>query len=112
MTTLAHVPAGRVARIGDGPKQGGVTVPRPANTALTQLDVDAAALRRVEARRPWLVVQALLNGATLRQVAAVLGWDLDELRFAVRRWVPNLRNQGQLTEEQGAALLATVHGGG
>jgi hypothetical protein len=101
-----------VARTGEGPKRGEVNLPRPANTALTQLDVDAAALRRVEARRPWLVVQALLNGTPPRQVVAVLGWELDELRFAVRRWVPNLRNQGQLTEGQGAALLATVHGGG
>jgi hypothetical protein len=45
-------------------------------------------------------------------MVAALGWDLDELRYAVRRWVPNLRNQGQLTEGQGAALLAVSFGVG
>jgi hypothetical protein len=110
MTTLAPVPAGPAARTGEGPKQRGVKVPRPSNTALTQLGVDAAALRRVQAQRPWLVAQALLTGATPQQVVAVLEWELDELRFAVGRWVPNLRKQGQLSEGQGAVLLARVHG--
>jgi|SRR5215470_1385293 len=110
--TLVPVPAGPVARTGEGPEQGGVDLPRPTNTALTQLGVDAAALRRLEARRPWLVARALLADATPQQVVAVLGWELDELRFAVGRWVPTLRNRGQLTEGQGAALLSRVHGGG
>jgi len=66
-------------------------------------------VRRVEANRPFVVAQALLTGATPGQVVEVLGWELDELRFAIGRWVPNLHKQGQLTEGQGAALLTTVH---
>jgi hypothetical protein len=72
--------------------------------------MDAATLRRIEADRPWLVAQALLTGATPEQVLGVLGWELDELRYAIGRWVPKLRKQGQLTDRQSAALLATISG--
>jgi hypothetical protein len=75
-----------------------------------QLEMGAATLRRIEADRPRLVAQALLTGATLEQVVEVLGWEPDELRFAIGRWVPKLLKQGHLTQEQGAALLATVSG--
>jgi hypothetical protein len=71
----------------------------------------AAAVRRFEAERPWLVAQALLTGATPRQVVAVLGWELSDLRFTIRRWASQLRGQGRLTEEQDAVLLAMVSGG-
>jgi hypothetical protein len=89
----------------DRPSRGAVY------SAMTQLAMGVAAVRRFEADRPWLVAQALLTGATPQQVVDVLGWELDELRFAIGRWVPRLRKQGQLTEGQGAALLATVSGG-
>jgi len=79
------------------------------NRALAQLGVDAETLRRIEAQRPWLVAQALLTGATPQQVVAALGWELTELRFAIGRWAPTLRNQGQLTPEQTAALQARMH---
>lgn len=82
---------------------------RPIHPAI-QLEMDAATLRRIEANRPWLVAQALLTGAPPEQVLDVLGWELDELRFAIGRWAPKLRKQGQLTDGQSAALLATVSG--
>jgi hypothetical protein len=77
-----------------------------------QLAAGAAALRRFEADRPWLVAQALLTGATPEQVVAVLGWELADLRFAIGRWEANLRKRGQLADWQGAALLAVVHRSG
>jgi len=109
---MAPDPAGPVARIGErpGPTQSGVDAPRPANSALAELGVDAETLRRIEGQRPWLVARALLTGATPQQVVAVLGWELDELRFAIGRWASTLRDQGQLTQEQAAALQARVHG--
>jgi len=96
-----------------GPYRGGprVAALRPGDPALAQLRMGAAALRRFAAQRPWLVAQTRLTGATPRQVVAVLGWEPDELRFAIGGWVPELRKQGQLTDGQGAALLARVSGG-
>jgi len=81
-------------------------------TALLAGSPQAAAVRRFETDRPWLVAQALLTEASPRQVVEVLGWEPDDLRFAIGRWVPNLRKQGQRTDGQGAALLATVYRSG
>jgi hypothetical protein len=83
---------------------------RPGNPALAQLGAGVAALRRIETDRPWLVAQALLTGATPQQVVEVLGWELADLRFAIRRWASKLRGQGRLTQEQDAALLTIVSG--
>ena len=102
MSAVVPVPAGPVARTSERPQ--------PTNRALTQLGVDAQTLRRIDAQRPWLVARALLTGATPQQVLAALGWELDELRFAIGRWAPTLRDQGQLTQEQAAAVQARVHG--
>jgi len=85
---------------------------RLVHAAVAQLAAGAAAVRRFELERPWLVAQALLAGATPEQVVEALGWDLADLRFAIRRWVSTLRRQGRLTEGQGAALLATVYWSG
>jgi hypothetical protein len=84
--------------------------PCPSNPALAKLRMSAAAVRRFEADRPSLVAQALLIGATPEQVIDVLGWDLADLRFAIGRWEAKLRRHGQLTDEQGADLLAIVYG--
>lgn len=70
----------------------------------------AATVRRFEADRPWLVAQALLGGASPEQVLETLGWEFTELRFAIGRWVTRLLAQGRITDGQGAALLALVHG--
>ena len=111
MSAVVPVPAGPVARTSERPQPKQVDSPQPTNRALAQLGVDAETLRRIEAQRPWLVAQALLTGATPQQVVAVLGWELTELRFAIGRWAPSLRDQGQLTEVQAAAVQARVHGG-
>jgi len=60
------------------------------------------------ANRPALVVAALLGGATVAEIATVLGWDLPELRMAARRWAPQLQKAGQLTQDQCATLLAIL----
>jgi hypothetical protein len=69
----------------------------------------AAAVRRFEADRPWLVAQALLGGASPEQVLETLGWEFTELRFAIGRWATKLREQGRITDGQRANLLAIVH---
>jgi len=51
--------------------------------ALAQLATGAAAVRRFEADRPWLVVQALLGGASPERVLETLEWEFTELRFAI-----------------------------
>jgi hypothetical protein len=115
ITATVSAPAGLATsdRRAAGPYQSWRRVAlRPVNPALTQLAAGAAAVRRFEAERPGLVVQALLTGVTPEQVVEVLGWELSDLRFAIGRWEANLRKQGQLADWQGAALLAVVHRSG
>jgi hypothetical protein len=81
---------------------------RPANPALTRLAAGAAAVRRFEAERPWLVAQALLTGASPQQVVEVLGWELADLRFAIRRWASTLRGQSQLTPDDDPLTVTHV----
>jgi hypothetical protein len=76
--------------------------------AVAKLSEDANLLEQIMADRPALVVAALLDGATVAEIATVLGWDLPELRMAARRWAPQLQKAGQLTQDQCAALLAIV----
>jgi hypothetical protein len=76
--------------------------------AVVKLSEDANLLEQIIADRPALVVAALLDGATIEKIAAVLGWDLPELRMAARRWAPQLQKAGQLTPDQCATLLAIV----
>jgi len=75
---------------------------------VARLGEGADLIARIMADRPALVATALLDGATLTQVAAALGWELDELRMAIGRWASKLRRAGQLTESECTALLATV----
>ena len=65
---------------------------------------------QILADRPALVATALLGGSTIDEIAAVLGWELSELRMAVGRWASQLRKAGQLTESQCIALQAVVAG--
>jgi len=76
--------------------------------AMARLGEGADVLARIMADRPALVAAALLGGATVAQIAAVLGWDMAELRMAVGRWALRLRTAGQLTEGECVALLAIV----
>ena len=76
--------------------------------AVAKLSDGARLIAQIMADRPALVAAALLDGATVAQIAAVLGWEFAELRMAVRRWAPQLRKAGQLTEDQCAALLAVA----
>ena len=73
--------------------------------ALARLGEGADRLSRIVADRPILVATALLDGVLPTEVAAVLGWDLTDLRMAVERWAPRLWRARQLTEHQRAALL-------
>jgi len=77
--------------------------------AVAQLTEGVKLLKQIAADRPALVAAALLGGATVGQIMAVLGWSLADLRMAVGRWAPELRKAGQLTEDQCAALLAIVY---
>jgi hypothetical protein len=63
---------------------------------------------QIVADRPALVAAALLDGVTIGQIAAVLGWELPELRMAVGRWAPQLKKAGQLTADRATALQAAV----
>lgn len=81
---------------------------RGIHPAVARLGEGADLLSRIVADRPALVATALLDGVPLTEVAAVLGWDLTELRMAVARWAPRLRSARQLTERQRAALLEIV----
>jgi hypothetical protein len=72
--------------LGGGPSARGSEWSAEARTWV----VSSWCLRRIEAQRPWLVAQVLLTGATPQQVVSVLGWELDELRFAIGRWASTL----------------------
>jgi len=76
--------------------------------AIARLAEDARLQEQIVTNRPALVVAALLGGATVSKIAAVLGWELTELRMAVGRWAPQLRKAGRLTEDQCSTLLAIV----
>jgi len=76
--------------------------------AVTRLSEGVKLQEQIMADRLALVAAALLGGATVGEVATVLGWELPELRMAVGRWAPQLRKAGQLTESQCAALQAVV----
>jgi hypothetical protein len=76
--------------------------------AIARLSEGARLEAQIMADRPALVAAALLDGATIGQIAAALGWELPELRLVVGRWAPKLARAGQLTESQAAALDAIV----
>jgi len=82
---------------------------RPAITRLTE---GVRLQEQIMADRPALVVAALLGGATVAQIAAVLGWELDELRMAVGRWAAQLARAGQLTKDQATTLRAVAESAG
>ena len=83
-------------------------IPPDLHPAIVRLAEDARLQEQSVANRPALVVAALLGGATVSKIAAVLGWELAELRMAVGRWAPQLRKAGRLTEDQCSILLAIV----
>jgi len=76
--------------------------------AIARLSEGANLQKQIVADRPALVAAALLGGATVSEIVVVLGGELDELRMAVRRWVPQLQQAGQLTKDQGSVLLTIV----
>jgi hypothetical protein len=80
--------------------------------AVARLGEGAETLSRIVADRPALVAVALLDGVPPTEVAAVLGWDLTDLRLAVERWASRLWSARQLTDSQRAALLEIVLGPG
>ena len=67
--------------------------------AVVRLADDTAVIRHAYERRPTLVAEALLGGATPEQVAEAVGLDLFELRAAVSRWATRQRQAGQLTPQ-------------
>jgi hypothetical protein len=101
----SHIRQRIPAQAGPGSRSMHTSNIRPA---IIKLSKDANLLEQIIADRPALVVAALLDGATVTEIAAVLGWDLPELRMAARRWAPRLQKAGQLTQDQCAALLAIV----
>lgn len=86
----------------------GHSLPEGVHPAVARLGDGAETLSRIVADRPVLVATALLEGVPPTEVAAVLGWELTDLRMAVERWAPRLRSVHQLTESQRAALLEIV----
>jgi hypothetical protein len=78
--------------------------------AIARLSEGAELLKQIMADRPALVAAALLDGTTTVEIAAILGWELTELRLAVGCWAPELHKTGQLTEDGYVALLGIVFG--
>jgi hypothetical protein len=83
-------------------------VTRLSHPAVTSLAEGAALMERIAADRPRLVIDALLGGATPREVTAALGWDVEDLQVAMNRWAPQLRRAGQLTEQAYAAVTIAI----
>lgn len=81
-----------------------------AHSAMVQLALDTETVRRARARRPNLVAQALLAGATPEQVAHATGLELDELRQAVGRWALRQQRDGLLTNDQYLQVINIVFG--
>jgi hypothetical protein len=81
---------------------------RLSHPAVTSLAEGAALMERIAADRPRLIIDALLGGATPREITAALGWDVEDLRVAMNRWAPKLRRAGQLTEQAYDAVTIAV----
>jgi hypothetical protein len=88
--------------------KGGLSGAAVMHPAVARLGEGADLLARIVADRPALVAAALLDGTTMTQVAAALGWEVAELRMAIGRWAGKLRKAGRLTEAEYTALLAVV----
>jgi len=61
---------------------------------------------QVQADRRQVVIGALFDGVTPEEFTAALGWTLTDLAVAVNRWASKLREDGWITEQVCASLLA------
>jgi len=83
---------------------------RFGHPAVTSLAEGAALMERIAADRPQLIIDALLGGATPREITAALGWEVEDLRVAMNISAPKLRRAGQLTEQAYDAVTIAVWG--
>lgn|GEM_PF-6935835 len=91
-------------------RRGALAAGRAGLPALAQLAADQELYRQVLARRPALVVAALLDGALPEQVAEASGLTLTELRASVARWATRCQREGHLSPAQYTQILNTVFG--
>lgn len=84
--------------------------PKVSHPAVTSLAEGAELMERIRADRPRLIVNALLGDATTTEITAALGWDIVDLKVAINRRAPELRNKGQITERAYTAVNIAVFG--
>lgn len=82
--------------------------PKISHPAVARLAEDAALAEQIAADRPRLIIDALLGGATPKEITAALGWDLMDLQVAMNKWAPKLRRDGQLTEQAYTTVTIAV----
>lgn len=85
----------------------GVEVLHPA---VVQLARDTELVREIQGRRWPLAAQALIDGATVDQVAEACRLSHGEVRVATYRWMTDGLRDGLLTDEQWAQLSGLLLG--
>ena len=82
--------------------------PKISHPAVARLAEGAALAERIAAERPRLIIDALLGGATPKEITAALGWDLVDLQVTLNKWAPELRRDGHLTGQAYTAVATSV----
>jgi hypothetical protein len=94
--------------IGDDP----VPAEQLARHAVALLAVEHALADRVLVSRWVTVADALTYGATIDQVAAGMGLDVDEVRVGLASWADGQHRFGHITDAEHDTVLALLDGDG